>query len=149
MKNIAENAEKELHINKTTNDEGIEKQTILEQKIQKLNEENQQLKTEVESYKKVMQLLTTEKPNVTNSWQYVSGKNASGACNKNNVSKITTTPINNFFEPLAEFQIERNDYEENNSHHQNDYKNIVFNNTNSIPQIHSVRKKPNVCTTEK
>ena len=59
--------EKELHINKTTNDESIEKQTILEQKIQKLNEENQQLKTEVESYKKVIQLLTTEKPNVTNS----------------------------------------------------------------------------------
>ena len=141
--------EKELHINKTTNDESIEKQTILEQKIQKLNEENQQLKTEVESYKKVIQLLTTEKPNVTNSWQYVSGKNASGAYNKNNVSKITTTPINNFFEPLAEFQIERNDHEENNSHHQNEHENIVSNNTNSILRRQSVRKKANVCTTEK
>ena len=149
FKSIVENAEKEQHINKTTNDKSIEKQTILEQKIQKLNEENQQLKTEVESYKKVIQLLTTEKPNVTNSWQYVSGKNASGASNKNNVPKITTTPINNFFEPLVEFQIERNDYEENNSHHQNEHENIVFNNTNSIPQRQSVRKRPNVSTTEK
>ena len=37
FKNIADNAEKELHINKTTNDENIQKQNILEQKIQKLS----------------------------------------------------------------------------------------------------------------
>ena len=90
----------------------MERQTILEKKVQNLSEENKHLRTEVESYKKVVQLLTTEKSNVTNSWQYVSRRNAS-TNNKNVLSKITTTPLNNFYEPLIDFQLEGNEYDEN------------------------------------
>ena len=71
-------------------------------KFKILSEENKHLRTEVESYKNVIQLLTTEKSNVTNSWQYVSRRNAS-TNNKNVLSKITTMPLNNFYEPLIDF----------------------------------------------
>ena len=102
----------------------MERQTILEKKVQNLSEENKHLRTEVESYKKVIQLLTTEKSNVTNSWQYVSRRNAS-TNNKNVLSKITTMPLNNFYEPLIDFQLEGNEYDENEG-------NIALSKVNSI-----------------
>ena len=72
FKNIVENAEKTLYVRRENKvDENVERQTILEKKVQNLSEENKHLRTEVESYKKVIQLLTIEKSNVTNSWQYV------------------------------------------------------------------------------
>ena len=59
FKNIAESAEKELNgeENKTEN----ENRMNLENKIQNLNEENVNLRAEVKSYEKVIQLLTSEK----------------------------------------------------------------------------------------
>ena len=93
-------------------DENVERQTILEKKVQNLREENRHLRIEVESDKKVIQLLTTEKSNVTNSWQYVPRRNAS-TDNKNVSSKITAAPLNNFYELLIDFQLEGNEYDEN------------------------------------
>ena len=125
FKNIEENAEKTLYVRRERKvDENVEKQTIVEKKIQNLIEENKHLRTEVESYKKVIQLLTTEKSSVTNSWQYVSRRNAS-TNNKNVLSKITTTPLNNFYEPLIDFQLEGNEYDENEG-------NIALSKVNSI-----------------
>ena len=142
FKNIMENAEKTLYVKRESKvDENVERQIILEKKVQNLSEENKHLRIEVESYKKVIQLLTTEKSNVTNSWQYVSRRNAS-TNNKNVLSKITTTPLNNFYEPLIDFQLEGNEYDENEG-------NIALSKANSITPKQSVRKRPNVCTTEK
>ena len=142
FKNIMEKAEKTLYVKRESKvDENVERQIILEKKVQNLSEENKHLRIEVESYKKVIQLLTTEKSNVTNSWQYVSRRNAS-TNNKNVLSKITTTPLNNFYEPLIDFQLEGNEYDENEG-------NIAFSKANSITPKQSVRKRPNVCTTEK
>ena len=108
FKNIVENVEKTLYVSGESKvDENVVRQTILEKKVQDLSEENKHLRTEVESYKKVIQLLTTEKSNVTNSWQYVSRRNVS-TNNKNVLSKITTTPLNNFYEPLIDFQLDGN-----------------------------------------
>ena len=133
FKNIVENAEKILYVRRESKvDENVERQTILEKKVQNLSEENKHLKTEVESYKIVIQLLTTEKSNVTNSWQYVSRKNAS-TNNKNVLSKITTTPLNNFYEPLIDFQLERNEYDENEG-------NITLSKVNSIAPKQFVKK---------
>ena len=141
FKNIEENAEKTLYVKRESKvDENVEKQTILEKKVQNLSKENKHLRTEVESYKKVIQLLTTVKSNVTNSWQYVSRRNAS-TNNKNVLSKITTTPLNNFYEPLIDFQLDGNEYDENEG-------NIALSKVNSITPKQSVRKRPNVCTTE-
>ena len=78
---------------------------------------------------------------MTNSWQYVSRRNAS-TNNKNVLSKVTTTPLNNFYEPLIDFQLEGNEYDENEG-------NIALSKVNSITPKQSVRKIPNVCTTEK
>ena len=142
FKNIVENAEKTLYVSSESKvDENVVRQTILEKKVQDLSEENKHLRTEVESYKKVIQLLTTEKSNVTNSWQYVSRRNVS-TNNKNVLSKITTTPLNNFYEPLIDFQLDGNEYDENE-------ENIALSKVNSITPKQSVRKRPNVCTTEK
>ena len=142
FKNIVENAEKTLYVRRESKvDENVERQTILEKKVQNLSEKNKHLRTEVESYKKVIQLLTTEKSNVTNSWQYVSRRNAN-TNNKNVLSKITTTPLNNFYEPLIDFQLEGNEYDENEG-------NITLSKVNSITIKQSVRKRPNVCTAEK
>ena len=144
MKNIVEKAEKALYVRREKKvDENVERQTILEKKVKNLSEENKHHRTEVESYKKVIQLLTTEKSNVTNSWQYVSRRNAS-TNNKNVLSKITTTPLNNFYEPLIDFQLEGNEYDENEG-------NITLSKafTVCITPQQSVRKRPNVCTTEK
>ena len=136
------NAEKTLYVRRESKvDENVERRTILEKKVQNLSEENKHLRTEVESYKKVIQLLTTEKSNVTNSWQYVSRRSAS-TNNKNVLSKITTTPLNNFYEPLIDFQLEGNEFDENEG-------NIALSKVNSITPKQSVRKRPNVCTTEK
>ena len=71
----------------------------------------------------------------------MSRRNASS--NNNNVlSKITTTPLNNFYEPLIDFQLEGNEYDENEG-------NIALSKVNSSTPKQSVRKRPNVCTTEK
>ena len=68
FKNIVENAEKTLYVSRENKvDENVVRQTILEKKVQDLSEENKRLRTKVEFYKKVIQLLTTEKSNVTNS----------------------------------------------------------------------------------
>ena len=142
FKNIVENAEKTLYVSSESKvDENVVRQTILEKKVQDLSEENKHLRTEVESYKKVIQLLTNEKSNVTNSWQYVSRRNVN-TNNKNVLSKITTTPLNNFYEPLIDFQLDGNEYDENE-------ENIALSKVNSITPNQSVRKRPNVCTTEK
>ena len=142
FKNIVENAEKTLYVSSESKvDENVVRQTILEKKVQDLSEENKHLRTEVESYKKVIQLLITEKSNVTNSWQYVSRRNVS-TNNKNVSSKITTTPLNNFYEPLIDLQLDGNEYDENE-------ENIALSKVNSITPKQSVRERPNVCTTEK
>ena len=149
FKNIAERAEKELYEGENQGNEKMEREVILEEKIQNLSEENKHLKTEIESYKKVIQLLSTEKTIVNNPWQYVSGRNAE-ATDKGILSKTTTTPLNNFYEPLVDFQSERNEYEENNLQYQNKHNgNIASNKRVGITQNQSVRKRPNVCTTEK
>ena len=133
FKNIVENVEKTLYVSGESKvDENVVRQTILEKKVQDLSEENKHLRTEVESYKKVIQLLTTEKSNVTNSWQYVSRRNVS-TNNKNVLSKITTTPLNNFYEPLIDFQLDGNEYDENE-------ENIALSKVNSITPKQYVRK---------
>ena len=105
FKNIAESAEKGLNgeENKTEN----ENRMSLENKIQKLNKENVNLRAEVKSYEKVIQLLTSEKTNNENSWQSVPRKHQRfEKDNDTRKSYIARPQLRNFYHPLVHFERE-------------------------------------------
>ena len=147
FKSIAESTEKELNgeENKTEN----ENRMNLENKIQKLNEENVNLRAEVKSYEKVIQLLTSEKTNNENSWLSVPRKHQRlEKDNDTRKSYITSPQLRNFYDPLVHFE------RENLVNVPNDNENLLRKTKDrasikDYTKQHTNKKRPDVCTTEK
>ena len=125
----------------------------LENKIQKLNEENVNLRAEVKSYEKVIQLLTSEKTNNENSWQSVPRKHQRlEKDNDTRKSYIAPPQLRNFYNPLVHFE------RENLVNVPNDNENLLRQETvktkdrasiKDYTKQHTNKKRPDVCTTEK